>query len=69
MDTASWLGLPPGAFWKSCVEFWVAALVLLVASAVATREVGVFGVKERLPERDNVDTSERGGRAKEGDKR
>lgn len=46
MDLASWLGLPPGVFWKSCLEFWFAALVLLVSSAVATREA-----RERKKER------------------
>lgn len=39
VDAAALLGFPPGAFWKSCVDFWVAALVLLAASAVTTREV------------------------------
>ncbi|CAN0043808.1 unnamed protein product, partial [Ectocarpus fasciculatus] len=39
VDAAALLGFPPGAFWKACVDFWVAALVLLAASAVATREV------------------------------
>ncbi|CBN74556.1 conserved unknown protein [Ectocarpus siliculosus] len=38
VDAAALLGFPPGAFWKSCVDFWVAALVLLAASAVTTRE-------------------------------
>ncbi|CAM9864902.1 unnamed protein product [Scytosiphon promiscuus] len=38
VDAASWLLLPPGPFWKSCVDFWVAAFVLLLTSVVATRE-------------------------------
>ncbi|CAB1116653.1 unnamed protein product [Ectocarpus sp. CCAP 1310/34] len=38
VDAAALLGFPPGAFWKSCVDFWVAALVLIAASAVTTRE-------------------------------
>eukprot|EP00903_Cladosiphon_okamuranus_P005670 g5633.t1 len=49
VDAASWLGLPPGAFWKSCVEFWVAALVLLVASAIATREAYQLERPQGLP--------------------
>eukprot|EP00904_Undaria_pinnatifida_P013853 jgi/Undpi1/9599/HiC_scaffold_27.g12055.m1 len=43
LDAAAWFGLPPGAFWKSCVDFWVAALVLLLAAAVASREEGGSG--------------------------
>ncbi|CAM9446239.1 unnamed protein product [Ectocarpus sp. 4 AP-2014] len=38
VDAAALLGFPSGTFWKSCVDFWVAALVLLAASAVTTRE-------------------------------
>ncbi|CAM9311467.1 unnamed protein product [Pylaiella littoralis] len=38
MDLASRLGLPPGAFWRSCADFWLAALVLLACSVVATRQ-------------------------------
>lgn len=40
VNAASWFSLPPGPFWKSGVDFWVAALVLLLTSMVATREVG-----------------------------
>ncbi|CAM9530599.1 unnamed protein product [Ascophyllum nodosum] len=38
LDSAGWFGLPLEAFWKTCVDFWVAAVFLLVSAAVASVE-------------------------------
>lgn len=58
VDVSGRFGLPPGAAWKSCVDFWVAAAFLLVSAAIASVEVG--GRRGGGEERERI-INERGG--------